>query len=307
VGEVETIIKSLGLEGVLNVRVISYLAGREYKSDEIERLFFQPNPVQTSFTDDLNQDNGDFIGNGWQITRRGGFRSSALHSEHPYPQLTELITVLKTPITIQQDNPILSYKDVVIVETGEPGTQFGDQEFWDYVVVEGSLDGSNWTPLAPGYDSSFDPAWQSAYDREESGSEDLFVEHMINLTDSFNVDDTILIRFRLFSDPFTVGWGWMIDDIKIQERILSTEDELNADFVIYPNPMTDFAKVSYNWKQSEIGSISLIDLNGRTIRQFETVNRIGSIQIDRTGLETGVYVLRFTSSSGTTSRKLLVE
>ena len=109
----------------------------------------------------------------------------------------------------------MTYKDVAIIETGEANTVFGDFEFWDFVIVEGSLDGITWTPLVDGYDASFDALWTSTYNAGSDGTEDMYVDHTIDLLETFSEGDEILIRFRLFSDPNVTGCG--LDDRGCQD------------------------------------------------------------------------------------------
>ena len=42
-----------------------------------------------------------------------------------------------------------------------------------------------------------------------------------HLLETFDPGDTIFIRFRLFSDPAVVAWGWAIDDIVIQPEVIT--------------------------------------------------------------------------------------
>ena len=64
---------------------MSYLNGSEFKSDKIERLFFSPGDPVDNFVTDFTEDTGDFIGQGFSITRPGGFRSQAIHTEQSVP------------------------------------------------------------------------------------------------------------------------------------------------------------------------------------------------------------------------------
>jgi hypothetical protein len=41
------------------------------------------------------------------------------------------------------------------------GSVFGDANFNDYVVVEGTRDGTTWLPIAPGYDCRLYPEWEA--------------------------------------------------------------------------------------------------------------------------------------------------
>jgi hypothetical protein len=72
-----------------------------------------------------------------------GFENGALHSPHPYPSPdmddTEFNfeTILKYPV-ILNENATMSFDEIVLVEPGTNGTVYGDFEFWDFVIVEGS-------------------------------------------------------------------------------------------------------------------------------------------------------------------------
>ena len=53
-------------------------------------------------------------------------------------------------------------------------------------------------------------------------AEELESENKILIIEDFATEhgleagDTILVRFRLFSDPYANGWGWAIDNLRIQ-------------------------------------------------------------------------------------------
>jgi len=68
----------------------------------------------------------------------------------------------------------------------------------------------------------------------------MFVRKSIRLLENgnFSAGDTILIRFRLFSDPFANGWGWIIDNLRIQNYVAARQVKNipPREFRIYPNP-----------------------------------------------------------------------
>ena len=71
--------------------------------------------------------------------------------------------------------------------------------------------GKTWTPLADGYDASFDStAWLPRFE-SGAGETALFRTHEFVLKDIFPVGEIVLLRFRLFSDANINGWGWAID------------------------------------------------------------------------------------------------
>ncbi|MBX2967798.1 MAG: zinc-dependent metalloprotease [Cyclobacteriaceae bacterium] len=190
-------------------------------------------PTQDSYTNNFNAPSNDFFGNGFSIVQPTGFSNPAIHSTHPYPEgngqpnnQLNLIYQLKIPVRVKEKAELATilFDEIVLVEPGETGTVFGDEEFWDYVVVEGSKDGGiTWTPVANGYDSRANSAWLSRYNSAISGNNStavgdptLYRSRTLNLQDKFDTGDEVVIRFRLFSDPFAAGWGWAIDNLKIQ-------------------------------------------------------------------------------------------
>lgn len=188
-------------------------------------------PTQDSYTNDFNSPSNDFFGDGFSVEQPTGFSNPAIHSTHPYPegngQANDQINLtyqLKIPVRVKSLEATLVFDEIVLVEPGEVGTVFGDEEFWDYVVVEGSIDGGiTWTSIADGYDSRTNDAWLTRYNSAISennstavGDPTLYRTRTLNLLDEFDPGDEVVIRFRLFSDPFARGWGWAIDNLKIQ-------------------------------------------------------------------------------------------
>jgi hypothetical protein len=139
----------------------------------------------------------------------------------------------------------MKYLDIAFIETGETNSVYPNEDFYDYVVVEATKDGLNWLPLADGYDFNYSDKWSGGGNTYESTpTQDLYVEHTIQLDQVFAANDTIMIRFNLHSDPFTSGWGWAIDNIRIQEEESGIFDKDVSDFeiVLFPNPTeSDFA------------------------------------------------------------------
>lgn len=46
----------------------------------------------------------------------------------------------------------------------------------------------------------------------------------------------MLVRFRLFSDPYANGWGWCIEDLHIGPVIDNVNEITVSPAVIWPNP-----------------------------------------------------------------------
>lgn len=243
-------------------------------------------PSNGYFTD-FNGGASDFIQGDFKIKQAKNFDNPALHSPNPYPSPEKdnahfnLMTMLRVPIIVK-DKGSISYDEVVLVEPGEAGTLYGDEEFWDYVIVEASRDsGKNWLPLTDGYDSGANITWLNLYNSSitgqnstAEGTKDQFINRQFTLTGkgNFKEGDTILIRFRLYSDPYANGWGWAIDNLRIQQPV-------SAGFAPYlspghiqfwPNPFKDRLHWSYS-AEREIMELDfeIYDLSGRMVRKIQ--------------------------------------
>ncbi len=203
--------------------------------------FYEANVVslaetQNSYFNDFNSTSSDFFGdNVFNISTPAGFTNGAIHTSHPYPVgtgdgfVSNFVYQLRVPIKLKSTDATLKFDEIVLVEPGESGSVFGDDDFWDYVVVEGSKDGGiTWMPMADGYDSRAQTAWLNKYNSASDnnnppnssalGDPSLYVTRTINMlgTGNFAANDEVVIRFRLKTDQLVVGWGWAIDNLKIQ-------------------------------------------------------------------------------------------
>jgi hypothetical protein len=275
---------------------------------------------EMEITFDEAGDENLFIGNGLSIMQPEGFTSKALHSPHPYleGQLfpgdeIEYSAMLKTPIILKENEAYLRFDQIVLVEPGTPGNSFGDDEFWDYVIVEGSIDSAKtWFNFEDGYDCKVDLQFATSYNKED-GNESMYLSHVIDLLANENLvgNDNVLIRFRLWSDPAEAGWGWAIDNIEIQPEIISVNDELQtADFKLYPNP----SKGGFNLdivadELIDEYSVSVYNLIGEQVyaQSGITSSKIMKKYIDITDQPAGVYFVKLNAGDVSLSRKIVVE
>ena len=69
----------------------------------------------------------------------------------------------------------------------------------------------------------------------------MYKDREIDLSPTFNVGDTVMIRFILYSDEEVIGWGWAIDDLNIQVQATATDadgDGVNDAIDACPNTPT---------------------------------------------------------------------
>lgn len=236
--------------------------------------------VQQTYENSFDESSTDFVGNAFSIITPAEFSNGAIHSDHPYldgsgpNDESNYIYQLRIPIEVQSSNSFIRFKEVVLVEPGEPGTVFGDAEFWDYVIAEGSLNsGETWIPLLDGYDSRAQSDWLSQYNSNivgnnstATGNPSLYKTRAIDLQDTFSPGDEILIRFRLFADQAANGWGWAIDDLNIQGTVITAIPEVfrNKQIKFYPNPTHGSLQIT--GKSSQAGqqvNLEIISLLGK--------------------------------------------
>jgi len=288
----------------------------------IEEIF---DPVST-YTNDFNAESVDFLLADFDIYTADNFTDGALHSPHPYEntgvdnQDMSVSTFLKYPIIIQE-NGSLSFDEVVLVEPGEESAAYGDDDFWDYVIVEGSADlGKTWYPLADGYDSGDNDTWKEAYNDgillggQDSGTEgtaEWYVTRQLTLDESeyFSAGDTVLIRFRLYSDPYATGWGWVIDNLSIQVPVSAPFTTLSpGNVAVYPNPFSDQIRVEIEaQKQLNEIRVELFDVYGRSLL-VETRQNVSAFNesFNLQNYSSGLYLLKVSENGkAVLSRKLM--
>lgn len=264
-----------------------------------------------TYLNDFNDPSDDFSGNGFSVITPIDFSDDAIHSQHPYDNAGEgntlnFIYQLNVPIQIRAIDPLIEFEEIVLVEPGEPNTIYTDLEFWDYVIVEGrKADGTEWLPFLPGYDSKEFSDWLTTYQNSITqqnstarGTPDLFQPRSIDMTQNgnFQTGDIVFIRFRLFSDPFATGWGWAIENLKIQDDIVAVEDFINKnDFQLYPNPATQNQLTLQATFKQAIEDVQLIiyDSFGRLVQQKTIPDPRLSIQevIDIRDYPNGIYLV----------------
>jgi hypothetical protein len=262
-----------------------------------------------SYSTDFTDASDDFFTIGFEIDQPSKFNSPALHTKHPYESpgengmSIEYIAMLRHPLKFNESGMLIEFKEVVLVEPGETGVLYGSEDFYDYVIVEGSRDfGKNWFDLIDGYDSRYDKSWESAYnssmDIDQNSTyvpaEAMLIKHSIlyNPTDNLAAGDTLMLRFRLYSDPLANGWGWVIEDLNINSLVDAVEKISHDKMKVYPNPgkgLIKIADVSDNvsfkpYRFSVVNSAGIPVLNGLSSGSPESI-------IDISGHPSGFYII----------------
>ncbi len=269
---------------------------------------------ETTYVSGVNE----FKLNGFDIKTAKGFEDPALQSEHPYANGGEntwldFTAELIFPVKIDENHHYISFDEIALVEPGETGSNYGDEDFYDYVIVEGSTDnGLTWLPFEGGWDCRLHNEWAQAYNQSQYFDNfealyqmNLFRNHQIDLTASgdFKPGEIIKIRFRLHSDPYAVGWGWAIDNLKIQTTGLAAPNIEKASLKVSPNPVNN-NEFRINGLNDEIEIIKLFNTNGRLIHQ-QTSN-IDKNKISIPEFRNGMYILYIQTHKKQYTTKLII-
>jgi len=304
---------TLNQEGEKVIQFMGFSEGDIFPSN-IRNINFVllDSPVER-YSNDFNTPSEDFFGEGFSIRILSGFEDRAIHSIHPYENKENITFQLRKPVIIAQQNALFRYDDVAIVEPGTAGSEFGEINFFDFVVVEGSTDGISWQPLENGYDARFDTAWVTAFEDSLSGSDDLFRTHEIDLLETFNPGDTVLFRFRLFSDDLTTGWGWAIDNIFIQEDIpVGFEEDVESGTLalrLFPNPVNASATFEFFLPTAGQVNIKVYTPIGHIIEDADLGFRprgSGFFQWEREALSAGIYLVSIQSKQQIRTVRMLL-
>jgi hypothetical protein len=285
------------------------------------------NPVD-KYVNDFNAATNDFIGSDFNISTPTGFDNPGLNSAHPYlsPDTDNMsfnfITILRVPIILKAGGK-MSFDEIVLVEPGDSGTIFGDANFYDYVIVEGSKNGGRtWNPLIDGYDSQSQKSWYNLWNSSISGNnstavptKDLFVKREFGLLDNgnFNAGDTILVRFRLFSDPYSHGWGWIVDNLSIQDigTAVNSLAISSGELILFPNPTSDRLNVELQTKNKfEKLIMKAYNSSGKLVynQQFAVGSNSFQTKIDVRNFSPGLYLFTIEPENGQViTRKILIQ
>ncbi len=282
----------------------SYKGTREYRSAAAELDVVQLLAPEPGYSTDFESGEDEFVLNGLSINTNDGFSGASINSPHPYENNSMLTALLRVPVIIASTDAIFEYDDIAIVEIGDNGSEFGDDNFWDYVIVEAN-NGTEWIALEDGYDARLNSDWLNAYNGGQSGTESMYKSHSINLLDKFSPGDTVLFRFRLFADQFVNGWGWSIDNLVIQGTYVGVENKeiLPKKFELsqnYPNPFNPSTKISFSLPVESKVKLQIFNTLGELVTTLvdETKNAgVHQLEWNAGNFASGIYLYSISAKS----------
>jgi len=284
------------------------------------------NPVE-KYVNNFNLTTNHFIGSDFNVSTPAGFDNPGLNSAHPYlsPDMDNtsynFTSILRDPIILKAGGR-MSYDEIVLVEPGDSLSKFGDANFWDYVIVEGSKNGgATWKPFLDGYDSNSQSSWLKLFKGFMKGNnstavptKDLFVNHNFDMlaNGNFIAGDTVLVRFLLFSDAYSNGWGWIIDNLNIQDMGTDTNSIALSpgEVKFYPNPAATRLSFLLQTKNTiELLVIKAYNSIGIMVynKQFPVGSNSFNTDIDISKFGSGLYLFSVEPGNGQViNRKILV-
>jgi hypothetical protein len=293
----------------------SYRDSSIYDSTIKQAEVFPVAAAVSVYSNDLNAGGTPpIVMDGFSLTTPGGFSDPAMHTAHNYAAAASYSFTLMAPIMIAQIST-LTFDEIAIVEPGEPGSVFGDGDFWDYVIVEGSTDGITWQAVADGWDARDDSAWLTAYNGGQPGADSMYVNRSIDLHNTFSMGDVVLLRWRLFSDAFVTGWGWAVDNIAVTSSGPTGIDDTPPAVTLnrnYPNPFNPSTTIAFHLPHSGATSLKVYDVRGRLVRTLiNEVRQAGQHHQEWDGrnnqgqrVASGVYMYRLVFGNVVQTRKM---
>ncbi len=298
------------------------------------------NSPKSEYVTNFDDSNTDFAMIGFSVTQPEGFQSKGLHSSHPYTNgyglldpITKVpfmsfdkseIAMLRVPIKLGGQSNEIVFDEVVLVEPGDAGARYGTSSFYDYVVVEASFNGTEWFPVQDGYDSGSTPSWNDLYTKNFSsgtagnstakGTQAIVKRRNISLygnnLDRSDEGSTILLRFRLYSDQWTNGWGWSIDNLFIQKDvpvITGFEPIIEKGLKLSPNPATRLVRLEMPISGPQTLQVEVFSIQAGKVFE-EKVNATGTNfihDISTGSYATGIYMIRVSGKDGHTVKRFV--
>lgn len=184
---------------------------------------------------------------------------------------------------------------------------------WDILYMEYSTDDSaSWNILG----STNDENWYNSDTvpgancfncpgAQWTGTVSDYQQYNLSLSDLAS-ETNVVFRFVFHSDQAVNEEGVVIDDLRIGDGVLSTEDFVSSDFTIFPNPSKDIFNI--NWASLEDLSISVYDITGKEIIKINQLqNGQRQYNLDMSSYASGVYILQANSTSKQIIKKLILQ
>jgi len=140
--------------------------------------------------------------------------------------------------------------------------------------------------------------WTQIWNEDVLGTFTNFTMNNVNLDISTYNQNDVKIAFQYYGVD---GAQLLLDDIVVTgTEGASVDSPLANSFSVYPNPAKDMLNIS-NSIGAELLSVTVTDLNGRTVKQINSSVE----QINISDLNAGVYFVNINSNEGSLTKKIV--
>ncbi len=154
--------------------------------------------------------------------------------------------------------------------------------FGGFGFVEVSTDGNTWTTIAT-YGTALEFGFVS-----------------IDATTELAGESSAQVRFRWVGD---YSWGWAVDNIIVQDPLLSVDDNQIKLFNVYPNPVKDVINIDTNLT---IDSITIFNQLGQNVMQLKSGDILNN-EVNLSKLSNGLYFMNISSEDKSQTIKIIKE
>jgi hypothetical protein len=183
--------------------------------------------------------------------------------------------------------------------------QWSIEANYDYVLVQASTDGENWTSLCGNYTSNGSANTHGTTDPLIDGIQQQWVIEEMDLSDF--AGQMIHLRMLMRSDEYVELDGIYIDDILVESNILVISDvnELDANSIkVYPSINDGQFVIELKEVKSANSKIEIFNANGQLINSYKDLNQKNTITINN--LAAGVYLVKYSDGDKSTSKRISV-
>lgn len=111
-------------------------------------------------------------------------------------------------------------------------------------------------------------------------------------------DGVYYLSFRAFSDPDEFYLA--LDNVKIFETDLATENVATSTLKYYPNPVKDILTIS---ESKDISAVEVYDVSGKKV--FSNNAKSSKLELNLSHLKSGIYVVKVKSNEGVKTFKFI--
>jgi len=183
--------------------------------------------------------------------------------------------------------------------------QWAIEANYDYVLIQASTDGENWTSLCGNYTKMGSDNTHGTTDPLLDGFQNEWVIEEMDL--SGFAGQIIQLRMVMKSDANVELDGIYIDDILVESNVLiiSDTEELDPSFLkVYPSVNNGQFIIEIKDQLSSESKIEILNAKGQLIRVYSDLLEDNTIAIDN--LSVGIYLVKLSNGKNSVTKRISV-